>query len=107
MADAVGVVSVHDLQLGVKPKIALNHFLFFLFVLSSGGMVPRLDTQRADIAESDSPWEIVATWFVSSVETLLRPGLAKDYPSELRALRKICPGALPNYKWSEYADRFF
>jgi len=26
--------------------------------------------------------------------------------SELRKIRKVCPGALPNYKWAEYADRF-
>ena len=29
------------------------------------------------------------------------------HTSELRAIRKICPGALANYKWGEYADRFF
>jgi hypothetical protein len=29
------------------------------------------------------------------------------YPSELSAIRKICPGALADYKWGEYADRFF
>jgi hypothetical protein len=27
--------------------------------------------------------------------------------SELRQIRKVCPGALPNYSWGEYADRFF
>jgi hypothetical protein len=29
------------------------------------------------------------------------------YPAELRAVRRACPGALPNYEWGEYADRFF
>jgi hypothetical protein len=29
------------------------------------------------------------------------------HPPELRAIRKICPGALVEYKWGEYADRFF
>lgn len=29
------------------------------------------------------------------------------HPSELRQIRKVCPGALPNYRWGEYADRFF
>ena len=29
------------------------------------------------------------------------------HPSELRKIRKVCPGALPNYKWAEYADHFF
>ncbi len=29
------------------------------------------------------------------------------HPSELREIRKSCPGALPDYKWGEYADRFF
>jgi hypothetical protein len=29
------------------------------------------------------------------------------HPKELRAVREVCPGALVNYKWGEYADRFF
>jgi hypothetical protein len=30
------------------------------------------------------------------------------HPSELQAIRKVCPpGALADYKWGEYADRFF
>jgi hypothetical protein len=29
------------------------------------------------------------------------------HPSELREIRKIHPMALPNYRWGEYADRFF
>lgn len=28
------------------------------------------------------------------------------HPSELRRIRKVCAGALVNYKWGEYADRF-
>ncbi len=29
------------------------------------------------------------------------------HPAELRAVRQVCPRALANYKWGEYADRFF
>lgn len=29
------------------------------------------------------------------------------HPSELRELRKTCPGGLKDYRWAEYADRFF
>lgn len=29
------------------------------------------------------------------------------HPHEVRQIRKICPGALENYKWGEFADRFF
>jgi hypothetical protein len=29
------------------------------------------------------------------------------HPSELRAIRRVCPGALANYRWGEFADRFF
>jgi hypothetical protein len=29
------------------------------------------------------------------------------HPPEVRAIRKICPGALAGYEWGEYADRFF
>jgi hypothetical protein len=28
------------------------------------------------------------------------------HPSEAQEIRKICPGALVDYKWGEYADRF-
>jgi hypothetical protein len=29
------------------------------------------------------------------------------HPSELRIIREVCPGTLADYKWGEYADRFF
>jgi hypothetical protein len=29
------------------------------------------------------------------------------YPGELREIRRSCPGALKDYKWGEFADRFF
>jgi hypothetical protein len=29
------------------------------------------------------------------------------HPAELRKIQKVCPHALANYKWAEYADRFF
>lgn len=29
------------------------------------------------------------------------------HPSELAEIRRICPGTLADYKWGEYADRFF
>jgi len=29
------------------------------------------------------------------------------HPSELREIRSVCRGALADYKWAEYADRFF
>jgi len=29
------------------------------------------------------------------------------HPTELRAIQRVCPGALADYKWGEYADRFF
>jgi hypothetical protein len=29
------------------------------------------------------------------------------HASELREIRKVCPAALADYKWAEYADRFF
>lgn len=29
------------------------------------------------------------------------------HPSELREIRSVCGGALANYQWGEYADRFF
>jgi 5-methylcytosine-specific restriction enzyme subunit McrC len=86
IADAVGIVSVSGLQIIVQPKIPAAHFLF---ILGHSGVFPRLDSQRAQMAESKSLWELVAMWFVSSLELLLRRDLVKDYQETRDALTAI------------------
>jgi 5-methylcytosine-specific restriction endonuclease McrBC regulatory subunit McrC len=77
--NAVGVLSVGDLQIAVQPKIPLAHFLH---LMAAAEAIPRVDEERASIAPDESLWELVAEWFVSSAETLLRRGLIRDYQAE-------------------------
>lgn len=74
--NAVGVVSVGDVQIAVQPKIHLPHLLY-LFSLS--GAIPRVDEQLASLPVDQSLWELVAQWFASSAELLMRRGLMRDY----------------------------
>jgi len=74
--DAVGIIAMGDLQIEVKPKIPINHFLYLLNM--SGGF-PRLDRQQIRAAQGLSLWDMVARWFLSETELLLRRGLLRDY----------------------------
>ena len=74
--NAVGVFSAGDLQVAIQPKIPLEHFLH---LLSASGALPRLDESPTSIQSDETLWELVATWFVSASETLLRKGMVRDY----------------------------
>lgn len=74
--DAVGLISVGDLQIEVVPKIPLDHFLY---LLNMSGWFPRMDEQSVRAAQGFSLWDLVANWFLSEAEKLLRRGLLKDY----------------------------
>jgi 5-methylcytosine-specific restriction enzyme subunit McrC len=74
--DAVGLVSVGQLQIIVQPKIALSHFLY---LLSAAGHLPRLSDERGSVAPDASLWQLVATWFVDVADRVLRKDLLRDY----------------------------
>lgn len=76
VADAVGVLSVGDLQIVVEPKIPLNHLLY---LFEESRALPRLDDQRASVEATGSLWRLVAEWFVREGERLLRRDLMRDY----------------------------
>lgn len=79
VSNAVGVVSLPDLQLEVRPKIPASHFLY---LLSASEYYPRLDEQRASLEAGEDLFRLLARWFVQSMERLLRQGLIKDYSEE-------------------------
>lgn len=76
--DAVGTIVVgRSLQVVVQPKIPIDHLLY-LFSLSQ--RTPRIHSGRGGLAASSaSMWDLIAEWFVSSAEVLLRRGLLRDY----------------------------
>lgn len=87
VANAVGVVRVGDLQLVVEPKIPLSHLLY---LFERSGAFPRLDSTDADLTSAATLWPLVAGWYVSALEHLLRWGLSNGYresTGELAAAR--------------------
>jgi 5-methylcytosine-specific restriction enzyme subunit McrC len=76
--NAIGIIAVEGLQLVVTPKIPVHH-LVRLFELS--GHFPRLEEKSALAAPDRSFWELVAEWYVRSLERLLRRDLVRDYES--------------------------
>jgi len=74
--DAVGLIAVGDLRLLVEPKIPRTH-LFHLFSCSE--LVPRFEPTRAAAAAGDHLWELVAAWYLTALEHVLRLDLVRDY----------------------------
>jgi 5-methylcytosine-specific restriction enzyme subunit McrC len=86
VADAVGLISIDDLQLEVRPKIPIDHFLY---LLNMSGAFPRLDSKTVRAARGLSLWDLVARWFLSETETLLQRGLLMDYQESKGWLKTI------------------
>jgi 5-methylcytosine-specific restriction endonuclease McrBC regulatory subunit McrC len=74
--DVVGVVACGDVQLVIRPKIPIHHFVF---LLERAGWLPRLDWTKTTLGIGESLWDLIAEWFVSSVEGIARVGLVRDY----------------------------
>ena len=74
--DAVGIVSVGHLQLVVQPKIPQTHLLY---LLAAGKHIPRMDDERGYAASGKSLWRLVAQWYVTAAERVLRRDLLRDY----------------------------
>ncbi len=74
--NVVVLICVPDLQLIVHPKIPAEHLFY---ILAASGRFPRLDEYRGHIASDESLWHLVAAWYISTVERLLRRDLIRDY----------------------------
>ena len=77
--DAIGVIAIPGLQIIVKAKIPLDHLLL---MFRKASYLPRLDEQRAQIEQSPDLFDLIARWFLSRAEDLLRLGLSRDYELE-------------------------
>jgi hypothetical protein len=86
VANAVGVIALDGVQIVVRPKIPTRHLLYLLGV---SGQFPKLDEQRALVATGDDLWPVVATWFASAAEAVLRQDLVRDYEEVTEDLRVI------------------
>jgi 5-methylcytosine-specific restriction enzyme subunit McrC len=77
--EAVGIIALPGLQLIVKPKIPLDHFHH---LLANSPVFPRTGDDETTGAASVVLWDLVASWFLASLEVLLRKGLLSDYEEE-------------------------
>jgi 5-methylcytosine-specific restriction enzyme subunit McrC len=77
--EAVGIIALPGLQLIVEPKIPLGHFHH---LLANSPAFPRLGHDQTTGAASVVLWDLVASWFLTSLEVLLREGLLADYEEE-------------------------
>lgn len=76
VANAVGVIAIPGLQLLVKPKIPQRHLLF---LLGHTEEFRSIHHQVAQLQEEASLWQVVARWFTSAAEDVLRLDLIRDY----------------------------
>ena len=76
VANAVGLISIGELQLAVHPKVPTAH-LMYLFGMS--GHFPRLGENRALAGTAPDLWSLVAHWFNLAAEQVLRRDLIRDY----------------------------
>jgi hypothetical protein len=77
--EAVGIIALPDLQLIVEPKIPVDHFQHLLARLPAS---LRLGEDQTTGAAHVILWDLVASWFLTSLEALLRKGLLSDYELE-------------------------
>jgi 5-methylcytosine-specific restriction enzyme subunit McrC len=83
--NAVGVITIGDLDLFVEPKIPVAHAVH---LFSRSDQFPRLsdDALKVQIATGQLLWRAIAQWFITSVEELLRDDLIKDYRGAIREI---------------------
>jgi McrBC 5-methylcytosine restriction system component len=101
--EAVGIIALPELQLIVEPKVPLDHFHH---LLTRSSAFPRIGDEQTEGAASVVLWDLVASWFLTSLEILLRKGLVSDYEEEndfLAAVRgsiRVAETALAYYQGS-------
>lgn len=76
VANAIGVLGLGSTQIVVEPKIPLPHLLF---LLEESSEIPRDLLVQSNLSADEDFLSIIASWFMSACETLLRRGLASDY----------------------------
>jgi 5-methylcytosine-specific restriction enzyme subunit McrC len=74
--DAVGAIGLPGLNLVIRPKVTLSHFVY---LLAASVGEPRFLEDLALADPEASLFELVAAWFLDAAERLLRLGLVKDY----------------------------
>jgi 5-methylcytosine-specific restriction enzyme subunit McrC len=75
--DCVGVISLPDLKIIVRPKIAEKHFTYIASYALFGD--PNTINSSVDLAAGDNFHELVIAWFLEEVGSINARGLQTDY----------------------------
>lgn len=77
VVNAVGVIGLPgSLRITVRPKIPTDHMMY---LLRRGGAVPRTTPVDAMVSKSSDFQDLIASWFLGALETLIRGGLRRAY----------------------------
>lgn len=91
IGDVVGLIVVGQLQIVVEPKIPAEHLLY---LLGRGDYLPRVAPSEAgQLLRDESLWELLAGWYMSALERVLRADLLRDYTA-VRASIPITRGRI-------------
>lgn len=84
VVDAIGVIALPEsIRLVILPKIPTSHLLYLFRV---GGWVPRSTPTTANFTASRDLQSLIASWFLASLESLIKSGLQKSYVTQRDAL---------------------
>jgi hypothetical protein len=84
--DAIGVIASGTTDIVVNPKIDFKHFMH-IARRSIGS--PQISSTEVFTDSSFDFWEVLANWYVSRLEELLKLDLYKDYQSQTGDLQFV------------------
>ena len=74
--DVIGVVDTPDLRFNIAPKIPLNHFAY---IVENAFYEPRNHETEISLGHNVTFVNLMCTWFMKKLESLISNGLMQDY----------------------------
>lgn len=81
----IGAISLDGLHISVLPKIPLGHFMH----IAQGPLTEPRSGGVARLQSDDTLAELIARWFASEAEALLRRGLRMEYAERTQELHEV------------------
>ncbi len=95
--NAIGVLSVENLRIFVRPKIPAQHFSFI--AAHAIFRDNRMAQEALSIAEGKEFHELLSHWLVNEAIALLRQGLSLDYKNRFDSLRFVRGRVISSQTW--------
>ena len=84
--DAIGAIDLPSSVIIVQPKIPIPHFNY---IASKALALPRMYSGNFGMQEGTHFLELICSWAIDSIETILRDGLVRDYKETRAPLQSI------------------